>query len=155
MSERRLEVITQVIGETDISLRMMPVWVVVDVKTLTAKEIITRAVETQVKELVNSKRKIDLKKARRILIRQYMSQDDVAAHDLTAGTGHSPDQISDEARKPGVDVDLEIEIALEAVESGRVVMFVDGTQIHELDELVAVTGDTKIKFIRLTPLVGG
>ncbi|MEA1977749.1 MAG: hypothetical protein U9N80_07590 [Chloroflexota bacterium] len=155
MKNQGIEVTTKVIGETDLSLQMMPVWVVVDVETITAKEIIARAVETQVKKLLSSKPKIDLKKARRILVRQYMSQDDVDTHGVKSGTKHSPGEISVEAWEPEFDVGVEIERALEAFEGGRMVMFVDDQQMHEMGEEVTITDDTKVKFIRLTPLVGG
>lgn len=73
-------------GETDESLKMKPVWVLVDFETMTAKEIIARAVEEQINSLVPKNCKVDLKKARRMLVRQYMSQSDLEeAGPLTDG----------------------------------------------------------------------
>jgi hypothetical protein len=51
MSGRRVEVTAQVGGETDPSLRMVPVWIVLDQNTLPVRAIIARVVETQVNEL--------------------------------------------------------------------------------------------------------
>ena len=155
MSERRVEVTTQVVGESDASLQMMPVWIVLEQETLLVREIIARAVETQVSELLSGRRKIDLKKARRILIRQYMSQDDIDSQGARSGNEQSPAETIAEDREREFDVAVEAKRAMEAFESGRVAMFVDGEQMHHLDDEVDITAETKVRFLRLTPLVGG
>jgi hypothetical protein len=155
MSERRVEVTAQVVGETDPSLRMVPVWIVLDQNTLPVRAIIARAVETQVNELRSGRRKMDLKKARRVLIRQYLSQDALESERPRLGDESPEEQASVEDREHELDPALEAERAMDAFESGRVVMIVDGRQVHSLDDEVIVTPETKVKFLRLTPLVGG
>jgi hypothetical protein len=51
-----------------------PVWIVLDQGALPVKAIIARAVETQVNELRSGRRKMDLKKARRVLIRRQIER---------------------------------------------------------------------------------
>lgn len=154
MAEQQIEVTTQVVGETDVSLQMMPVWVVLVEETLMAKEIIARIVETQVHELLD-KRELHLSDAKRILNRQYMSQDDINAQIAEKGSVHYPSDRDIEKLEKHIDIPVEIDRALEAFQHGRIVMFVDSKQIHSMDEEITLTSDTRIKFVRLTPLVGG
>jgi hypothetical protein len=57
-------------------------------------------------------------------------------------------------RKP-VDAALQLAAALEAFERRRIVIIVDGRQALDLDQLVTVTPQTEVKFLKLVPLVGG
>lgn len=49
----------------------------------------------------------------------------------------------------------EVEAALAAFSANRFVMLVDDRQIADLDEPIALTPDSEVVFLRLTPLVGG
>jgi hypothetical protein len=152
MATYKVEITSQVVGETEESLKMKPVWVLVDVETMTAKEIIARAVEEQINSLVPKNRKVDLKKARRMLVRQYMSQSDLEKEGLSTG----PERPKDSGKwKQKVNVKKEIQRATDAFVEGRVVMIVNGEQVQDLEDQVVLKSDTKVKFIRLTPLVGG
>lgn len=154
MDEQRIEVSTQVVGEADQSFKMMPVWIEVVEETPTVEELIASTVERQVTELLGG-REIDLEKARRILNRQYMSQEDIESQLLKSGQIQYPSERSIEVLEKEFDVSAETERALKAFESGRVIVFIDGQQVHDLDEEVTITPETKVKFLRLTPLVGG
>jgi len=152
MGTIRIAVTSQVVGERDDSLKMKPVWVLVDVETIKAREIIARAVEEQIRQLFGKNRKVDLKQARRMLIRQYMSQDDLDTEAPPLATSDPKDADLWEQK---IKVKDEIKRAEEAFNNGRVVMIVNGEQVYNLEDQVIMTEDTKIKFIRLTPLVGG
>jgi hypothetical protein len=152
MTTMQIEVTSQVVGERDDSLKMKPVWVLVDVETITVREIIARAVEEQIKELYGKNRKVDMKQARRMLIRQYMSQDDL---DTEAPPLAPSDPKEADLWEQKIKVKDEIKRAEEAFDSGRVVMIVNGEQVHNLEDQIIMTEDMKVKFIRLTPLVGG
>lgn len=152
MGTIRIAVTSQVVGERDDSLKMKPVWVLVDVETIKAREIIARAVEEQIRQLFGKNRKVDLKQARRMLIRQYMSQDDLDTEAPPLATSDPKDADLWEQK---IKVKDEIKRAEEAFDNGRVVMIVNGEQVYNLEDQVIMTEDTKIKFIRLTPLVGG
>jgi hypothetical protein len=53
------------------------------------------------------------------------------------------------------DVEAQIALALEAVESGRVIVLVNGAQIHDLDAPVPISPYGEVTFLRLVPLAGG
>ena len=54
-----------------------------------------------------------------------------------------------------LDLDEEIQSAIEAFESNRFALLFDDRQIGDLDEEVAITPTSEIVFLRLSPLVGG
>jgi hypothetical protein len=54
-----------------------------------------------------------------------------------------------------VDPDTAVATALESFADGLYFVFVDDRQIEGLDEVVAVTPDSTLLFVRLVPLVGG
>jgi hypothetical protein len=54
-----------------------------------------------------------------------------------------------------IDWERQAEVALEAFEKQKFFVFVDGTQVEALDEEIALGADTEVRFLRLTPLVGG
>jgi hypothetical protein len=54
-----------------------------------------------------------------------------------------------------IDWEGQAEVAVEAFEKQRFFVFVDDTQVEALDEEVALGADTEVRFLRLTPLVGG
>ena len=54
-----------------------------------------------------------------------------------------------------VDEEAAVTTALEAFADGLYFVFVDDKQIESIDEVVTVTGDSTLLFVRLVPLVGG
>ena len=54
-----------------------------------------------------------------------------------------------------VDAIKQIEVALREFESCAYFILVDDLQVKSLDDEVALCADTKVTFIKLTPLVGG
>jgi len=54
-----------------------------------------------------------------------------------------------------VDATKQIEVALREFESCAYFILVDDLQVKSLDDEVALSADTKVTFIKLTPLVGG
>jgi hypothetical protein len=54
-----------------------------------------------------------------------------------------------------IDWERQAEVAVEAFEKQRFFVFVDGRQVEALDDEVALGADTEVRFLRLTPLVGG
>src|SRR5262249_47275914 len=57
-------------------------------------------------------------------------------------------------RRP-LDAERQIEVALEAVRKGRVVILFNGAQVSDLDTPLVVTPVSEARFLRLVPLVGG
>ena len=54
-----------------------------------------------------------------------------------------------------LDTPAQIEVALEAVRRGRVVIMFNGTQVRDLDEALIVTPVSEARFLKLVPLAGG
>ena len=54
-----------------------------------------------------------------------------------------------------INAEQQIEVALKAFEENGFFMFVDDQQAESLDQLITVTPQTRVSFVRLTPLVGG
>ena len=58
-------------------------------------------------------------------------------------------------RPKPIDWQRQAQVAEEAFERNGFFVLVDGQQVTELDAELALTADTDIRFMRLTPLVGG
>ncbi len=54
-----------------------------------------------------------------------------------------------------VDADLQCERALKALLSNAFLLFVDGTQVTDVDAPLALSAGSEIEFIRVLPLAGG
>ena len=58
-------------------------------------------------------------------------------------------------RRRTLDADRQVEVALEAVRNGRVVILFNGAQVTDLDADLVVTPVSEARFLRLVPLAGG
>lgn len=54
-----------------------------------------------------------------------------------------------------LDAERQIEVALEAVRKGRVIVLFNGEQVTDIDAPLIVTPVSEARFLRLVPLVGG
>ena len=54
-----------------------------------------------------------------------------------------------------LDAERQIEVALEAVRKGRVIILFNGEQVSDLDAPLIVTPVSEARFLKLVPLVGG
>jgi hypothetical protein len=54
-----------------------------------------------------------------------------------------------------IDADKQIDIALKAFSSNGFIILIDELQAESLDQVIALTPDMNISFLKLTPLVGG
>ncbi|WP_456416995.1 hypothetical protein [Thiolapillus sp.] len=54
-----------------------------------------------------------------------------------------------------VDAEKQVEIAIRAFGSNGFFLLLGDRQLEELDEVIAIEGDTIVSFIKLTPIVGG
>ena len=104
----------------------------------TAADLVRWAVDEQIKELT-AKRRLSAPEALQALRRQYQAAGAVPA---LPGDTH-------------VDSARETQLALAAFSAGTCLLFVNGDQIHDLDQKLSVGIDTKVQFIRLVPLDGG
>ncbi|MEM7221902.1 MAG: hypothetical protein AAF495_02920 [Pseudomonadota bacterium] len=54
-----------------------------------------------------------------------------------------------------LDAAVQTTVALEAFDQGKILMLFDDRQVDGPDELLSLTGENQVTFIRLVPLVGG
>lgn len=54
-----------------------------------------------------------------------------------------------------VDPEAQVAFALQAFQGNGMIVMVDDRQVESLDEIVAVTPTTHVRFLKLVPLVGG
>jgi hypothetical protein len=57
-------------------------------------------------------------------------------------------------RRP-LDAERQVEVALEAVRKGRIIIMFNGVQVSDLDAPLLITPVSEARFLRLVPLVGG
>ena len=58
------------------------------------------------------------------------------------------------ARRP-LDAAAQTAVALEALDQGRILLLFDDRQVEGPEEILTLTGENRMTFIRLVPLVGG
>lgn len=116
---------------------------------LTVRELITQTVEEQVRDLLIH-RKLDNEKARQILQRQYLTEEEIQKQ-ATSGVVKQP------SKKPHAYIDSAVQVnkAILAFDNGTFMIVVDGRQLEDLDEMIALSPSSKVTFVRMTPLVGG
>ncbi|WP_433788433.1 hypothetical protein [Actinoplanes sp. CA-252034] len=136
-----VEVRSRVTGTSD---GLPPVLVRLAGESTTARELIRRAVEEQIR-LTGA----DASRCRRALDRQFLSDDDLRAQAAT-GVIRMP------SRPPSPpDAGAEVARAHRAFSRGTFVMFHGGRQVAELDEEITVRLGEPVVFLRLVALVGG
>lgn len=147
-----IEVRSRVAGVNPLPPEMGPVFVDVGLdETVTLEELIHRTVAEQVRELV-ARRRLDEMKARQVLDRQYLTPEEVRTQSSDGVVRYPSDQ-GKRARR--IEVEDEIQKALRGFERAAYYVFVDGTQVGELKEVVRFRPGTRVVFLRLMPLVGG
>jgi hypothetical protein len=62
---------------------------------------------------------------------------------------------AERAPRRQLDAERQIEVALEAVRKGRVIIIFNGVQVQDLDEPLDLTPVSEARFLKLVPLVGG
>jgi hypothetical protein len=60
----------------------------------------------------------------------------------------------EQQRRP-LNAERQIEVALEAVRKGRVIILFNGAQVSDIDAPLLVTPVSEARFLKLVPLVGG
>ena len=57
-------------------------------------------------------------------------------------------------RRP-IDAERQIDVALEAIRKGRVILMFNGVQVEDIDAPLMITPVSEARFLKLVPLVGG
>lgn len=151
MEAKSVELISRVIGSRGEGVQINPIWVEILPEQIPVKDLIARAVEAQIHDLLTNQ-KLDPEHASQILDRYYPEQDPAGAEtEDVSPAGKRPVK----SRENPINLRTEIKRACKAFQSGAIVIFVDGQQVQDLKQQVTITPETKIKFIRLIPLKGG
>lgn len=145
-----IEVQTKIMGHAASGTAIEPVFLELVEETITARELIRRAVMQQIHEL-SFKRRLDAAQVSDVLQRQYLSESEIAAQ---SAEGRIKMPGAPEELKP-VNVENEIARAMRAFEGGRVFLYAGGRQVENLDEELDFSRQSKVTFLRLTPLMGG
>lgn len=146
-----VEVRTRVVGAAPGGPTLEPVALDLLREQLTVAELITMTVEEQVRDLIINRR-LDAEKARHLLDRQYLT-DEEARRQAEQGAIRFPS--AKKVSVPDIDPQTEARKALEAFEAGAFAVFVDGFQPETLGDVVTLDYNSKVTFLRMTPLVGG
>jgi len=140
-------------GDTPILIQMLE-------EKITLRELIARTVSEQIRIVIARR---DERKAREaaeaenqllVLRRQYLTEDDVSRR-AAQGKVSIQKAATNEEQRLLADVDAEIKQALSAYERGVFVVLINGRQAENLDEKLTFEDQTRVTFLRLTPLVGG
>jgi len=110
---------------------------------MTLRKLISRIVTEQVKQF---KERQDQRQFLRVLTERQIAE---SAEKGKIESGES------EVGKQKVDVEEAVGTAHEAFEDGLYFVIVDDEQIEKIDQQVYLKPDSRVTFIRLTPLAGG
>jgi hypothetical protein len=144
-----VKVISDIFGSDKSSEKVPDIQLKLVSEQVSLKEIITRSVTQQVKEMEgNSLTKEQIKKR---LNDQYLNKEDVeqlaidgkVSYSSATGTSGIPKVEAEEIR------------AINAFKRNKFKVFIDGEEITSLGEIRPLYEGCVIKFIRLIPLVGG
>ena len=104
--------------------------------TVTARDIVRARVEAEVERYNSDEER-----------RPFVAL--VAPADVERALNGPPRQ-----RRP-IDAQRQIEVALEAIRKGRVILMFNGAQVEDIDAPLLITPVSEARFLKLVPLVGG
>ena len=58
-------------------------------------------------------------------------------------------------RRPPLDLESQVKVALEAIRKRRVILLFNGVQVEDIDAPLVITPVSEARFLRLVPLAGG
>ena len=128
-----------------------PVFFSVLTQTITLRDLITRTVELQIEELLDSHEQ-SARYAQKLLDKQYLDERDIHHQ---SRYGKIALDVSNPVEVPRIDIKKESERAIKAFEQQRFMIFINGKQLLDLDESISYEEAVTVKFIRLMPLAGG
>jgi hypothetical protein len=102
-------------------------------------DLIRVMVEEQVRTLT-ARRKLSIREIEQRLTRQF---------------GADPERKTVQLGAPQLDIEDEVQRALNACRRGTCLVVVDGRPIESLDEEVVIASGSSIRFLRVVPLAGG
>ena len=117
---------------------------------MTVRELITRTVEEQVRDL-NARRELTHRELERRFARQYLTENEIL--ELREDDGRAAPNVKSKSK--AIDAKRAQVQAIEAFSAGRCIVFVGEEQKTDLDEEVLLGSATRVQFMRVLPLRGG
>jgi len=121
---------------------------------ITVRELISRTVTEQIKELTETQ-KAEAATIHLVLARQYLTPKDINQLTETGRIRLPSEKQVNKADSAVINVDEEINKALNGFDTQAFRVLADGEQMESLDQELVLTDETKLVFLRLTRLVGG
>ncbi|MHA2163514.1 MAG: hypothetical protein ACXABF_13920 [Candidatus Thorarchaeota archaeon] len=146
-----VEVESKVIGGVEEGPKLETIVLELMETKITIADLIRRVVEEQIWNLMNE-RKMEIKKARRALDRQYLSEVEVYSQ-AAGGQIKFPSRRSVKHRK--MDPEREVLRATEAYKAGIYCILINGKRVESLEETLTLGDNSQVTFLRLMPLIGG
>lgn len=120
-------------------------------ESISIRDLIARSVELQVDELIDKRARTQAEVLAQ-LDKQFLGDKELKAQAQSGKIAFERPRLKKD--RP-IDVALEVERATKAFEAGYFKIFVNGTDHTDLDESVSYQDAMQVKFMRITPLVGG
>lgn len=141
-----------VIGQAPEGPTLKPVYLELAAERISVRDLIARAVTEQIQVLLELHR-TEARLVHLALARQYLSSKDIEKQAESGRIGLPAERERQPA--PIIDTANEIKKALSGFETRAYQVVLDGVPLESLDENIVLKRETKIIFLRLTPLVGG
>jgi hypothetical protein len=118
---------------------------------IAVRDLIYRTVQQQVDVYLKEKKE-ESEIIQKMINRLYLSNSEIEKQ-AKEGAIHAPDhtKVSGES----INIDKEYKKAISCFNGNIYKLLIDGETMEELDQAITLTPESKIIFIRLTPLVGG
>jgi hypothetical protein len=117
---------------------------------ITVRELISRTVTEQIKELTETQ-KAQAATIHLVLARQYLTTKDINQLTETGRIRLPSEKKVNKADSAVINVEEEINKALNGFDTQAFRVLADGDQMESLDQELVLTDDTKLVFLRLTP----
>lgn len=127
-----------------------PIHFISDVEIISVRELITRTVKIQI-DTLQKEQSISIEEAKEFLDRQYLSNEEISSMAQKGSISLAEKDIYIFS----LDINSEIERALEAFSKSNFFITVNGYQPQMLEDKIALMENTEVFFLRLMPLVGG
>lgn len=141
-----------VFGEASQEQGLTPIRLALATERVSVRELISRAVSEQIQALIGQQH-AEAGVIQMALPRQYLTAKDV---ELQAEAGRI--RFTSNNLKPAVlniDIDQEVGKALQGFTAQAFRVVVDGVAMESLEQDIVLKQETKVVFLRLTPLAGG
>lgn len=153
MPNIQLKIYSRIVGASPQQPPLDPVLVELLEQEITVAELIQRVVEEQIRHLTH-KRQLNSTEVQLALARQYLSAEEVQAQ-AEGGRVRLPSASPKLTQPIAIDSKAEIRKAVDAFKTAQYFVIINGETAKSLNQSFSFDLNTKILFVRVTPLIGG